>query len=168
MVPEQLLTAAKKTYDIYSSIPGLEIWNEEAIYDTLRQLEFYFECGFFEDARQASFLCDQLTALLNQVQEEAANGMKEKGGSFNLYNNEIFIADNTVFARLGDKRCVYVNQNSLNILLTFQEPFCEQTEMYLKNLIRKSTLISKTAERERNRFFNKMRDRIDQYKKKFQ
>ncbi len=166
-VPEKLMATALKTYEIYSSIPGMEIWNEEAIYDTLRQLEFYFECGFFKNVSQASFLCDHLTSLLNLVQEEAANGTKEKGGAFNLYNNEIFIADNTVFARMGDKRCVYVNQNSLNILLTFQEPFCEQTETYLKNLIMKSTLISKTAERERNRFFNNMRDRIDQFKIRF-
>jgi hypothetical protein len=166
-VPDKLLSSAAKAFETYSTIPSTEIWNEEAIYDTLRQIEFYHECGFFHDPKHAEALCDQLIILLNLVQEEAAAGVKAKGGAFSLYNNEILIADNTVFARMGEKRCVYVNQNTLNILLTFQEPFCEQTELYLKNLIKKSTLISKTAERERNRFFNNMRARIDVYKNRF-
>ena len=166
-VPDKLLSTAKKAYETYSTIHSTEIWNEEAIYDTLRQIEFYYECGFFHDPAHPGFLCDQLTGLLTLVQEEAAAGVKANGGLFNLYNNEILIADNTVFARMGEKRCVYVNQSTLNILLTFQEPFCEQTELYLKNLIKKSTLISKTAERERNRFFNNMRSRIEAYKSRF-
>jgi hypothetical protein len=84
-----------------------------------------------------------------------------------MYNNEILIADNTVFARMGSKRSVYVNQNSLNLLLTFQEPFCEQTELYLQNLLKKSTQISLTGERERNRFFKNMSDRIMTFKVRF-
>ena len=167
LVPDKLLTTAEKAYATYATIPSTEIWNEEAIYDTLRQIEFYFECSFFHDPNHATFLCDQLSGLLHLVQEEAGAGVKANGGAFSLYNNEILIADNTVFARMGEKRCVYVNQNTLNILLTFQEPFCEQTETYLKNLIKKSTLISKTAERERNRFFNNMRSRIEVFKKRF-
>ena len=55
-VPEKLMAAAAKTYESYSSIPGIEIWNTAATYDTLRQLEFYFECGFFEDSREESLL----------------------------------------------------------------------------------------------------------------
>jgi len=163
-VPMQLLGTAEKVWNKYATIPSTEIWNDEAIYDTLRQIEFYHECGFFEKADQAGFLCEQLIILLDCVQDEASAGMKSKGGTFNLYNKEILIADNTVYAKMGNKRCVYVNQNTLNILLTFQEPFCEQTELYLKNLIKKSTLISKTAERERNRFFNNMKKRIEVFK----
>jgi hypothetical protein len=166
-VPEKLLATAEIAYTTYATIPSTEIWNEEAIYDTLRQIEFYYECGFFDNPSHAGFLCDQLTTLLNVVQEEAAAGVKSKGGAFSLYNNEILIADNTVFARMDEKRCVYVNQSTLNILLTFQEPFCKQTELYLKNLIKKSTLISGTAERERNRFFNNMRNRIAAFKSRF-
>lgn len=163
-VPKQLLALAEKVWTKYSSLPSTEIWNEEAIYDTLKQIEFYHECSFFEDRKQAVLLCDKLYELIDQVQLEAAAGIKSEGGAFNLYNNEILIADNTVFARMGNKRCVYVNQNTLNLLLTFQEPFCEQTEDYLLNLTKKSTLISKTAERERNRFFNNMKKRIETFR----
>ena len=166
-VPKGLLAAVEKMWTTYSSLASTEIWNEEAVYDTLRQIEFYEECGFFSHPGQAASLCDHLINLLGLVQSEASSGVKSEGGAFNLYNNEILIADNTVFARMGtERRSVYVNQNALNLLLTFQEPFCEQTEVYLQNLIKKSTLISKTGERERSQFFNKMTTRILMFKER--
>ncbi|HEY0739977.1 MAG TPA: helix-turn-helix transcriptional regulator [Chryseosolibacter sp.] len=165
-VPDSLVTTAQQVWKRYGSLPSSEIWNEEVIFDTLKQIEFYHECNFFENPKEAIALCDQLSALLNLVEAEAAQGVKEFGGEFLLYKNEILISDNSVFAKMGDTRCVYVNQNALNLLLTLQEPFCEQTEIYLNNLIAKSVLISKTAERERTRFFNNMKERIDFFKQR--
>jgi hypothetical protein len=164
VVPRELMASADRMWNQYATLPSTEIWNEEAIYDTLKQIEFYQECGFFEEKNQAEFLCDSVITLLEHVQQEASLGQKKGGGSFRLFNNEILIADNTVFTRIGSRRGVYVNQNSLNLLLTFQEPFCEQTEQYIKNLIKKSTLISTTGERERNKFFNNMKQRVERFR----
>jgi hypothetical protein len=166
-VPMSLLYTAEKVWKKYSALPSTEIWNEEAIFDTLKQIEFYYECSFFDNPLEAGLLCDQLIQLLDAVKAEAAEGLKSAGGTFQLYKNDIMIADNSVFAKMGDKRCVYVNQNTLNLLLTLQEPFCEQTESYLNNLIKKSTLISQTAERERSQFFNNMKKRIESFKERF-
>ncbi len=166
-VPKKLIALASRMWNKYSSISSTEIWNEEVLYDTLRQIEFYNECGLFANADEATLLCDQLSKLLEEIEHDALVGRKSGSGAFNLYNNEILIADNTVFARMGDKRCVYVNQNALNLLLTFQEPFCEKTENYLQNLIKKSTVISVTGQRERSRFFKNMNDRIQSFKVKF-
>ena len=163
-VPRELIALANRVWSKYSSLHTIEIWNEEAIYDTLKQIEFYKDCGLFQNKDEALALCDQLFQLLDQIKEEARVGKKSEGGRFGMYNNEILIADNTVFARMESKRSVYVNQNSLNLFLTFQEPFCEQTELYLQNLIKKSTQISMTGERERNRFFKNMTDRITAFK----
>ncbi len=163
-VPRELQSLASRVWSHYSTLPSTEIWNEQVVYDTLKQIEFYHECGFFEGRDVGVALCDDLIELLEKVSIEAAAGKKSEGGEFNLYKNELLIADNTVFAKMGDDRCVYVNQNSLALLVTFQEPFCEQTEEYLRNLTKKSTLISTTAERERNVFFNGMKKRIRDFR----
>jgi transcriptional regulator with XRE-family HTH domain len=167
LVPKDLIALGSRIGSKYSTISSTEIWNEEVLYDTLRQIEFYNDCGMFANPEEAVLLCDQLSILLEDVEAEAEVGRKAEGGAFNLYNNEILIADNTVYARMGDRRCVYVNQNALNLLLTFQEPFCEKTEIYLQNLIKKSTLISITGQRERVRFFKNMRDRVLGLRNKF-
>ena len=130
------------------------------LYDTLSQIEYYHQCELFSNPEDAQLLCDQIEKLLEEIELEAANGVKSEGGAFNLYNNEILIADNTVFARMGDTRCVYVNQNALNLLLTFQEPFCEKTEIYLKNVIKKSVVISVTGQKERTRFFKSIHHQV--------
>ncbi len=166
-VPNELIGLANRVWSKYSSLHTIEIWNEEVVFDTLKQIEFYYECRLFQSQNDAPALCDQLIQLLELVKEEAFTGKKSEGGKFGMFNNEILIADNTVFARMDTKRSVYVTQNALNLLLTFQEPFCEQTELYLQNLIKKSVQISVTGERERNRFFNSMKDRISVFKTRF-
>jgi hypothetical protein len=105
-----------------------------------------------------------LNELILLIKNEAAEGMKTEKGLFWLFENEILIADNSVFARMDAKRVVYINFNSVNLLTTLQESICEKTEKYLSNLIRNSTMISSTAEKERNKFFNRMKDRIEVFK----
>lgn len=166
-VPPSLLHTAEKAWQKYSAIPTMEIWHEEIIYDTLKHIQFYHECDFFTNPGDAAHLCDQLIELLGAVADEASKGVKSGGGTFDLYKNDILIPDNSVFAKMGDRRCVYVNQSTLNLFLTFQEPFCEQTEIYLNNLIKKSILLSKTAERERTQFFFNMKKRILSFREKF-
>lgn len=113
-VPTELMEAAKKIWTTYSSLWSTEIWNEETIYETLRQIEFYKECGFFSNPHQPATLCDHLINLLDNVQSEASAGRKAGGGLFNLYNNEILIADNTVFARMGTNgRRDFIFRNSV-------------------------------------------------------
>ncbi len=166
-VPRELQALAHKVWGRYSALSSTEIWNDAILYDTLKQIEFYYACGLFANPEDALTLCDQIFQLISEIEAEAAAGQKKQGGSFHLYNNEILIADNTVFARMGEQRCVYVNQNSLNLLLTLQEPFCEKTEAYLKTLMKRSTYISVTGEKERLRFFNNIRSQIQGFREKF-
>jgi len=166
-MPNEMVQASGKVWDTYASLSSTEIWNEQTILATLRQIEFYYGCGFFESPTMARHLCDQLINVVDLVQTEATSGKKENGGLYSLYNNEILISDNTVLAKMDDKRCVFVNQMTLTILRTFQEPYCKQTEALLLNLIEKSILISKTGERQRSRFFNTLRDRIVAFKETF-
>lgn len=166
IVPKELIAAGSRIWKLYSTVPATEIWSDEAINDTLKQIEFYLECGFFSDLKQPARLCDHLIDITNIIREEAAEGKRKEGASYKLFMNEIVIADNTVFARMDTKRVVYINYNTLNLLTTRQESFCEKTEAYLKNLMKNSVLISATAEKERNKFFNKMKTRIETFKAK--
>lgn len=167
-IPSELMATGKSVWKSYSNIPGVEIWTEEAVNDTLKQIGYFYECGYFSTKSQATLLCDQLLQINNMIRDEAAEGKKSTGVDFQLYENEILIADNTVLAKMGPKRSVYINYNSLNLLTTLQDSFCERTEVYLNNLIKNSILISATAARERNKFFNKMNERVEEFKKGLQ
>ena len=164
VIPKEMIAASARVWRLYSTVPSTEIWSDEVINETIKQIEFYRECQFFSKPDQPSRLCDQLMQITNLIKNEAAEGQKTEKGPYKLFENEILIADNTVFARMDKKRVVYVNYNSLSLLTTLQESFCEKTELYLSNLIKNSAQISSTAEKERNKFFNKMKERIEAYK----
>jgi plasmid maintenance system antidote protein VapI len=51
-LPDETMKAAKRIWQLYSTIPTVEIWSDEAINETLKQIAFYHECGFFENATQ--------------------------------------------------------------------------------------------------------------------
>jgi transcriptional regulator with XRE-family HTH domain len=160
IIPKEILAKAAKAWQLYASLSSIEVWSDEALNSTLKQIEFYLECGFFAEQDQALRLCDELIVFNNQIRQIAADGKKPEGGNFTLYQNEILILDNTIFARIHNVRVVYINYNTLDLLTTQQDPFCEKTELYMNNLIKNSALISATAEKERNKFFNKMEEQI--------
>jgi plasmid maintenance system antidote protein VapI len=164
LIPAQILQAANKLWKLYATVPSTEIWSDEAINETIKQIEFYHECRFFANKNQAALLCDRLIELITLIKGEARQGTKSGGEEFKLFENEILIANNTVLARMNNTRIVYINYNTLSLLTTHQQSFCDKTEKYLSNLTKNSTLISTSAEKERNKFFNMMKERIEVFK----
>jgi len=160
LLPREIIAEATKAWQLYSSIPSTEIWSDEVINGTLKQIEFYHECEYFEHGDTKARLYNHLIDFIRLIKEEAAEGKKSEGGSFTLYHNEILIPDNTIFARMHNQRVVFINYNTMDSLTTHQASFCEKTESYMNNLIKNSALISATAEKERNRFFNTLEEKI--------
>jgi len=164
VIPKEMIQLGNRIWTKYAAIPSVEIWAVEAINNTLKQIGFYQECGFFAHPKQAGAMCDHFIELMHVIQTEAAEARKTEGSSFNLYQNEILMSDNTVFARAGDKKVSYLNYNILSLLITQHPSFCDKTEQYLNNLIKHSTLISATAAKERIKFFTKLTGRIQAFK----
>ena len=161
LVPASVILNGEKVYKIYSETPRIEIWSDETLNVTLRQIEFYHECGFMANPQYATQLCDEYLSLVKEIRSWATVGYKEKPQyRFNLYKNDLLIADNTIFFRMGDKRMTFIPCNTMNILTTSDDAFCKNTEDYLINLTSKSILISTSGEKDRNKFFNQMEDKI--------
>ena len=165
-VSGEYLTLGKKIWEAYNKIPSIELWSDETTNVMLKQIEFYHESGFFNSASDAHLLLDQYSQLLQGIREKAANGSKFDKVPFKLYKNEILIADNNVLFRMGDKKAVYLIHNIIEILMTTNDDFCNQTEYFINNLQNRSVLISTTGEKERNKFFNRMEEKIEAVKKR--
>jgi len=161
LVPASIIANGEQVYKLYSETPRIEIWSEETINVTLRQIEFYHECGFLAEPKFAVQLCDEYLALVREIRAWATVGYKEKPEyRFNLYKNDLLIGDNTIFFRMGDKRTTFIPSNTMNILTTSDDSFCKTTEDYLLNLTSKSVLISTSGEKDRNKFFNLVEEKI--------
>lgn len=161
LVPREYLSIGEKIFTLYVRTPRVEIWSEETLNVTLRQIEFYFECGFLEDNNLALQLCEEYLSIVRHIKSLAARGYHETPDQcLQLYKNDLLIADNSILFKMGEKRAVFLPNNTMNILSTTNDQFCRETEDYLLNLTSKSVLISTTGERERNKFFNQMESKI--------
>lgn len=160
--------AGKKMIELYSQIPSTEIWNEESVHATIRQIEFYRQSNIFTDNQVVLKVYQELENLLTHIELQAESGKKflhnqqisSTAGSYDIYINECLIGDNTIYVKGDNRQITFLNHNGLNFLGTQDKSFCDYTFMNLQNIMKKSTLISRASEKERSMFFNTLREKI--------
>lgn len=164
-INKDLIELAHNSYLEYKKIPSVEIWTEETILTVTKQIEFYLESGVFKSKKDAIDLIEQVREMAIHIQECAENNRKEKSDaneSYQLYNSEVVLGTNCIYAKSGDVNHAYISFNTMNSLTTNNLEFCDETEHWIKNIIRKSTLISGVAEKQRYQFFSKMNKYIEE------
>ncbi len=160
--PEDLIILGRHMLAYYNKIQVIEIWNMESFDSILRQIEFCFVSGYFKSKEDALDLLSEVEAMIRHLQHQAEHGFRffrgeeplGASGMYKLYLNEVMLGDNTILVKINGHRKVYLTYNVINLLTTQDENFCQQIEDSLQNLMQQSTLISSTAAKERNRFFN--------------
>lgn len=153
----------------YVGIKTMELTTEECLNSFLKQILYYSEAGYFESRQDPLTICEKLFELINHQQKQAELGYKfpygkypqGEEGNFQLYYNDIILADNTVLIRAGDDRTSVITNNAINLMATHNQEFYEYNYNWGKNLLAKSILISGTAEKERNRFFMNLREQVE-------
>lgn len=164
------LDLGKKIAEVTCQIPSTDIWNIESINSTVRQIEFYREAGAFETPDDLNKLYESVFTLIDHLEKQAEVGLKfqvgqspkPNAGAYNLFNNELILGDNTVMAELDDTRITFLNHSVINYITTADENFNNHMNDAIQNIIRKSTHMSQVGEKERTRFFNRIRDKISE------
>jgi len=164
LIPKNYLDIGNKIWDRYVGLTSTELWSDETLNVTLKQIEYFHDCGYFNKPADAHLLLDQFSALLANIRQWTTTGTKEGKGKLNFYKNEILVAENTILFKMGDKRVVFLTHNIADLLTTSDDSFCTKTELFINNLLNKAVLISGTGEKERSRFFNQMTEKISDLK----
>jgi hypothetical protein len=168
-INEQIKQTGIKLAAAYSQLPSQEIWNIESINSTIRQIEYYKDTRVFACRDEIVTLYECLERTMDHIQRQAEAGYKisadgrqlYKHVSYKMYVNEFILGDNAIVAQVGNTRMAYINHSVINFMLTKDPGFCEYTWQHFQNIIKKSTLISDVGEKERSRFFNIIREKIN-------
>jgi len=158
-----------KVFRLYISIPGTEIMNVENIITTLLQIEFYKNSFMFTKGDTVSILLDKLDELVTHICRQAEEGVKfmplagpgSQSSRYSLYVNDFVIGDNTVMAITDDNKTSFITHSHMNFMIINDKTFTDYHHTFIKNIIRKSTLISETGEEARGRFFHLIRQKIE-------
>ncbi|HSF45973.1 MAG TPA: helix-turn-helix domain-containing protein [Chitinophagaceae bacterium] len=157
--------------ELYTKVPSVEILNADNILNDLRQLEYYKDTNLISGSNDLAIIYSKLHSMISHMDEQASLGRKFMPGKeqhssnagYKLYVNDFFVGDNTLLAKAGDLRLVYMNHAAINFVFTSTAAFVDYNEEFMNNIIRRSSLISEVGERTRTRFFNLIHERIIQF-----
>ena len=173
-VPQSIQTLSRQLLTEYGKIPSTEIWNTECINTAIMQVEFYRDSGYFSGTSDIRKIYDSMEETLAHIKKQAELGVKSipggdsQGSTLRFYYNRVILGDNTILVKFEGNRAVYLNYNVLNYITTRDSRFFEQCEADIRNILKKSTLISETSERQRNIFFGILHAKISERKKHLQ
>lgn len=173
-VPSEILQLSMELVRAYHKVPSTEIWNTESINSVIFQIEFYKDAGYFSSPADTRAVYKSLEETILHLRHQVEYGRKfmpgenpeSKKENFKFFFNRVILGDNTVLLVTDRLKTVFINYDVLNYMYTRDENFCTPCYEDLQNLMKKSTLISQTSEKQRNIFFNsllnKIYDRINQ------
>lgn len=161
-----------KIYENYHNFKSTEIWAPETLDSTLKQIEYYLESGLFKSKESAHMICDDMEELLSKLEREAMIAKKvlnidgkTYSSSFEMYQSDIFLSNNSIQAFSGGKVYSYVSFNSFNSLMSFSPSFSDECLSWIEQIRVKSILLSDVSEKLRYQFFQNLRGKIDQLRK---
>lgn len=166
---EEYRDITQKTIKVYNRVPTSEIWNEESLTTTLRQIEVYDEMGMIANPADTVLLYHCVLEVIDHLEKMAETGKKsffgqsptEESAEYKMYINEIVLGDNTFMAELGETKITYLNHSVMYFIGSTDKKFNDSMFRNLENLMKRSTLISETGEKERKLFFNKLRKKVE-------
>ncbi|HVW58444.1 MAG TPA: hypothetical protein VHC48_00360 [Puia sp.] len=163
-----------KIIEEYNKLPSQEIWSVESIHATIRQIDYYKDTKTFASEQDLEKVYECLYKTIDHIEAQVERGFKfplqaqhpAGGAPLKCYINEFVLGDNTFLFHLNDNKMVVINHAVLNTIRTKDGYFAQCTDEHFQNIISKSTQISGVGEKDRSRFFNILREKIEHSRKR--
>ncbi len=166
---EDCFTIGQQVLEEHNKIKSVELWNLESIHSTINQIAYYRDAGHFKSMDDLNAVITSFHQWIDHLQLQAEKGVKFMPGaadvshkaSIQFYVNELILGNNTMVINLDDQSLSMVTYSVFYYLFTRDPRFSSKVMGSFETLLGRSTLISKTGEKDRNRFFNTLRDKVN-------
>lgn len=168
-LPPEIEKLSTELAENYCKVPSIEIWNTESINALIAQIEFYKDSGYFSSNEDIKMIYEALSETFYHLKSQAEYGCKFmpdenpeiKKKNFKFFYNRVALGDNNILVVTDRIKTLFLNYIGLNYMTTRDELFCDAFYSDLQNVMKKSTLISETSEKQRNIFFGIMTSKIN-------
>jgi hypothetical protein len=150
--------------EYYKRISSSEIWTLDTINYILKLIEYYNELGDFKDKETPLLLCDQVKHLMENLRDVVSRAESSNflhNNKFNFYLSEISLENNYVYIENENTQSVFIKLYTINSIATQNKTFCNETKMWLDNLINKSTPLTGTSQKQGYLFFKHALNKIE-------
>lgn len=157
----------------FNQIPCVELWNIESMHSTINQVVYYRDAGNFKSSKDFELVVESFLKMIDHLQLQAEKGVKFMPGDtevsykapIQFYVNELILGNNTMVIDLNGTSLSMVTYSVFHYLFTKDPRFSSKVMNSFNILLSRSTLISKTGEKDRNRFFNSLREKVNGIRK---
>ena len=166
-IPQNLLEVVNQHWLAYNELNAVEFWNAATLDGLATQILFCYEAGLFVHKKEALLLCDELQNMLKHLYKQAVYGKRisQRGRpsrpKFTLYYNEIMVLDNSILSRIKSRFIYNMPYGGVNYLSSNNEELSSDLQAYFTQQTQKSTAITEVSEKERNLFFQQLRNRVE-------
>jgi hypothetical protein len=153
----------------HNLIESVELWNLESIHSTINQIAYYRDAGHFNSNADFEVVVESFLRWLDHLEMQAEAGYKFMPGKSDVahrapirfYINELILGNNTMVINLDSKTLTMVTYSVFHYLFTSDERFTRKVMLSFEGLLTRSTLISGTGEKDRTRFFQFLRNKVN-------
>jgi len=167
-ISPNIINIAQDIYKAYQFVPSTEVWNSSTISSLLKQILYVWESGMFDSKEEAVTLCEQIKEYLKILHRQAEWGTKLVNedtkvikDDYQLYASDIYVGNNCILVSVEDNKSVYLSNNTFSKIHTNDTKFYDNSEKWMNNIKKKSTLISGVGEKQRQQFFQKAFEKVD-------
>ena len=172
-VSPEIISLSQELTRAYNNVPSTEIWNTECVNSALSQIEFYKDSGYFSSSADIKMVYESLEETFIHLKNQVEYGGKfmpdesreMKRNNFTFFHNRVVLGDNTILIITDNVKTVMLNYDALHYITTRDETFGNYCYSDLQKLMKRSTILSETSEKQRNIFFGIMRNKISERKK---
>lgn len=169
---EECFTIGREILEEHSRMNTIELWNLESIHSSINQIAYYRDAGIFRDKQDLLDVVDAFMQMLDHLQAQAVRGVKFMPGAgeaayrgpIQFYVNELILGNNTILLNLDGKKISMITYSVFSYLSTSDDRFANKAFDTFNTLLSRSTLVSRSGEKDRNRFFNTLRDKVNRLK----
>jgi len=155
----------------HSRLNTVELWNLESLNSSINQMAYYRDAGIFKSREDLLAVADSFIRMLDHLQTQAVQGRTfmpggngGASGEIQFYINELILGNNTILLNLDGKMTSMITYSVFNLLMTQDERFSSKAFETFNTLLSRSTLVSRSGEKDRNKFFNTLRDKVNKLK----
>ena len=166
-IPEERLKMGSEVVRAYAAMPSSEVWTNSSYLSTLKQLQYCWETGIIQDVNDALAILKEMEELLDLMLVQSEAGQKcnlltgqPTGGPFQWYITDLSVGNNAVYVDTPGGRHSFLSFNTFNFIETTHPGFNAQTDLWLKQLLKKSTLVTAGSQAIRDTYVHKLRRQI--------
>jgi len=163
----------KTIIEHYNQVPGIEVWGDNPLKVTLKQIEYHVVTDMFKNPDEALLLCDQLKDLMQHLQRMAfyrkkiSSGIRPKvnAPNFTLYHSQMSSPNNSLLVQSDVFNMAHFTIDNLHTLRSSDPRIVNFMRETKRKVIRQSDEVTLTSEKSRVKFFNDAYRKLAAFKK---